>query len=70
MDFLTDGEIIFSIPDEWGEEWDGNDHMYQLGNENHRSPELVKEDTYVYKVQIINVFNERHTYTGEVNLIR
>ena len=82
-DFIPKGygivEMEMWIFNRWGDNiyqskdwtpWDGYDHMYQGGNNQLTSPGLVKQDTYVYKVEIINVFGEKHTYIGEVNLIR
>ena len=64
------GDNIF-YSDELTGTWDGYDHMYANGKSPiQTSPDQVKEDTYVYKIEIINVYGEKHTYIGGVNLIR
>ena len=70
MIFNRWGDNVFYTNDLNGT-WDGYDHMYANGKTPvSTSPELVKEDTYVYRIEIINVYGEKHTYIGEVNLIR
>lgn len=64
---IEDG-LEFMIFDRWGEmiykaetftAWDGS---YRGAS--------VQEGTYVYKIQCKDVFGEKHTYTGHVNLLR
>ena len=62
------GDNIFHTDDK-DEAWDGKDHMYQGGAEI-TSDDFVKVDTYVYRIEIINIFGEKHKFIGEVNLIR
>ena len=83
-DFIPKGfgivELKMWIFNRWGDNiyftdqgvpWDGYDHLYNAGkNPTKSSPDMVKQDTYVYKVEILNVFMEKHTYIGEINLIR
>ena len=50
--------------------WDGHDHMVSSKGNVTISNDIVKEDTYVYIIQIINVYDEKIEYKGEVNLIK
>ncbi|MFH1004556.1 MAG: PKD domain-containing protein, partial [Bacteroidota bacterium] len=37
---------------------------------NSASGELVQEDTYVWKVKLLDIFDKKHTYIGHVNVVR
>jgi gliding motility-associated-like protein len=52
------GQLVFSS-DQIGKGWDGN-YMGQK----------AKQDVYIYKAAIRDIFNNQHVYTGNVNLIR
>jgi len=65
---IVEKNLEFMIFDRWGEmiykaesfkAWDG----YVKGR-------LAQEDTYVYKIECQDVFGEKHTYRGHVNLLR
>jgi hypothetical protein len=49
--------------------WDGmvvNGGLDMNGN----SRQLAQEDVYVWKVQLTDIFDRRHTYVGHVNIVR
>ena len=63
------GDMIFMTNDVNGR-WDGYDHFYRIGKHFDTSDEMAKEDTYVYRIELLDIFGRKHEYTGEVNLIR
>ena len=62
------GDMIF-YTDVFGEEWDGKDHRYKSGTER-TSKNIVKEDTYTYRIEILDIKGDTHIYIGPVHLIR
>jgi gliding motility-associated-like protein len=65
-------DVTMRIFDRWGEEiatLTGTDPVLQGWNGQYKN-QLVKQDVYVYRVEVIDIFGDFHEFVGQVNLIR
>lgn len=62
-------EIVVYVFDRWGQKV-FESHDLEQGWDGTYEGKLCPIDTYVYKVEAIDFFNEKHKYVGHINLIR
>ncbi len=61
--------IIFN---RWGEPLItlDNNQIFDIGWDGTHNGNIVQQDVYTYKLEIIDMYNKKHTYMGNINLIR
>lgn len=47
-----------------------NNQVLEIGWDGTFNGEPVKQDVYTYKLEVFDIFNKKHTYFGNINLIR
>jgi gliding motility-associated-like protein len=59
------------IYDRWGHLlFESNDMENQWDGHTKNSDEPIKQDVYVWKVQVVDIFNKNHDLTGHVTLLK
>lgn len=65
-------EADFIVFDRWGEALItlNKDQAFNVGWDGRYQGELVKQDVYVYKITVLDIFGDKHELFGHINLIR
>jgi gliding motility-associated-like protein len=65
-------DVTMRIFDRWGEELVvlSGDEAVAIGWNGQHKLQLAKEDVYVYRIEVTDIFGDYHEFIGQINLIR